>query len=86
MVFARLTPADKDAFFALLDEYFASRPDLFGSGAGGVEGKVAAASAVQQALSAAPSIPATNGWKRPDPVSGLFTMSARHGSKGAVGG
>ena len=33
MVFARLTPADKDAFFALLDEYFASRPDLFGSGA-----------------------------------------------------
>ncbi|KAF8529225.1 hypothetical protein BU17DRAFT_60921 [Hysterangium stoloniferum] len=28
MVFANLTEQDKDAFFALLDEYFASRPEL----------------------------------------------------------
>ncbi|OBZ71869.1 hypothetical protein A0H81_08086 [Grifola frondosa] len=26
-MFSRLTPSDKDAFFALLDEYFASRPE-----------------------------------------------------------
>ncbi|KAI0773730.1 hypothetical protein C8Q74DRAFT_1266281 [Fomes fomentarius] len=72
MVFARLTPADKDAFFALLDEYFASRPDLFaGNGNGGVEaaGRAAAVSAVSHAFSSAPSVPATNGWKRPDPAA-----------------
>jgi len=28
MVFARLGPQEKDAFFALLDEYFASRPEI----------------------------------------------------------
>jgi len=32
MVFANLTQRDKDAFFALLDEYFASRPHLFNGG------------------------------------------------------
>ncbi|KAI0722017.1 SH3 domain-containing protein [Cerioporus squamosus] len=66
MVFTRLTPADKDAFFALLDEYFASRPDLFGNGASGAAGKAAAASVVQSVLSSPPAVPATNGWRRPD--------------------
>ncbi|KAI0637660.1 hypothetical protein C8Q77DRAFT_380022 [Trametes polyzona] len=80
MVFARMTPADKDAFFALLDEYFASRPDLFngsGSGDGGAAaaaGKAVAASAVSHAFSQAASRasngpgapPVTNGWSRPD--------------------
>ncbi len=47
--------------------YFASRPDLFGNGASGAAGKAAAASVVQQVLSS-PAVPATNGWKRPDPV------------------
>ncbi|KAI0751211.1 hypothetical protein C8Q80DRAFT_558824 [Daedaleopsis nitida] len=66
MVFARMTPADKDAFFALMDEYFASRPEMFGNGAGAAAGKAVAASAMQHALSAAPPVSATNGWKRPD--------------------
>ncbi|KAI0643653.1 hypothetical protein C8Q79DRAFT_928180 [Trametes meyenii] len=46
MVFTRLTPQDKDAFFTLLDElstrpsvYFASRPELFGNGNGGGDGE-----------------------------------------------
>ncbi|EKM59550.1 uncharacterized protein PHACADRAFT_250122 [Phanerochaete carnosa HHB-10118-sp] len=34
MVFAGLDSSEKDAFFTLLDEYFASRPDVFGSLAG----------------------------------------------------
>ncbi|GJE84802.1 SH3 domain-containing protein [Phanerochaete sordida] len=34
MVFADLDSSEKDAFFALLDEYFASRPDVFGALAG----------------------------------------------------
>ncbi|RPD62081.1 SH3-domain-containing protein [Lentinus tigrinus ALCF2SS1-6] len=66
MVFARLTPADKDAFFALLDEYFASRPDLFGGEANATTARAAATSAVHQVLSSSPSVPATSGWKRPD--------------------
>ena len=112
MVFAGLTPADKDAFFALLDElsvesmlpatllplclaltaahpnthptqlalapaatrYFASRPEMFGNGAGAAAGKAVAASAMQHALSAAPPIPATNGWKRPDAVSIVMSL------------
>ncbi|RDX52942.1 hypothetical protein OH76DRAFT_1343952 [Lentinus brumalis] len=48
--------------------YFASRPDLFGNGASGAAGKAAAASVVQQVLSS-PAVPATNGWKRPDPAT-----------------
>ncbi|KAL1939690.1 hypothetical protein VTO73DRAFT_9723 [Trametes versicolor] len=82
MVFARLAPSDKDAFFALLDEYFASRPDLFnGSGSGesstggmngvpaGPAGRAqnAAASAVSSAFSQAANRSAdANGWKRPN--------------------
>ncbi|KAJ7067832.1 SH3 domain-containing protein [Mycena amicta] len=31
MVFANLPPNDKSAFFSLLDEYFASRPEIFGN-------------------------------------------------------
>lgn len=66
-----MTPQDKDAFFSLLDEYFASRPELFGNGGGGATNgivtRAAATSAVHQALSAAPALaaPAVNGWKRP---------------------
>ncbi|KAI0761769.1 hypothetical protein BC629DRAFT_994960 [Irpex lacteus] len=30
MVFSNLSPSEKVAFFGLLDEYFASRPDVFG--------------------------------------------------------
>ncbi|KAI0329972.1 SH3-domain-containing protein [Cubamyces sp. BRFM 1775] len=76
MVFARLTPADKDAFFALLDEYFESRPELFkngnGSNASAINGVAAGKAAVASAFSAAAaanastSPPPVNGWKRPD--------------------
>ncbi|KAM5532652.1 hypothetical protein V8D89_013696 [Ganoderma adspersum] len=71
MVFARLTPQDKDAFFSLLDEYFASRPELFGNGESGISNgtRAAATSAMHQALSVAPAVaaPVMNGWKRPQP-------------------
>ncbi|PCH41559.1 SH3-domain-containing protein [Wolfiporia cocos MD-104 SS10] len=58
MVFANLSSHEKDAFFALLDEYFASRPELLSSaGAGsniglnGDAGRAAAASALHGAFS-----------------------------------
>ncbi|PIL36641.1 hypothetical protein GSI_00330 [Ganoderma sinense ZZ0214-1] len=79
MVFARLTPQDKDAFYSLLDEYFASRPELFGNGGSGVSNgtRAAATSAVHQALSVAPAVaaaaPIVNGWKRPQPSAAADT-------------
>lgn len=59
MVFTRLSAQEKEAFFGLLDEYFQSRPDLFGNGSVSGTGaglgisSAAAASAVQRALSTA---------------------------------
>ncbi|KAI0699829.1 hypothetical protein BC835DRAFT_505457 [Cytidiella melzeri] len=38
MVFSNLSSSEKDAFFGLLDEYFASRPDVFGSATGSDSG------------------------------------------------
>ncbi|OCH84437.1 SH3-domain-containing protein [Obba rivulosa] len=93
MVFANLAPHEKDAFFALLDEYFASRPELFGNGdnggsdVGGVSTagqRAAAASAVHQALSspslqnAASSV--AGGWRKPSPVSAPASSSPDIGS------
>ncbi|KAI1785340.1 SH3-domain-containing protein [Ganoderma leucocontextum] len=79
MVFARLTPQDKDAFFSLLDEYFASRPELFGNGGSGAMNgtRAAATSVAYQALSAAPAVaaPVVNGWKRPQPSAAADTPS-----------
>ena len=79
MVFARLTPHDKDAFFSLLDEYFASRPELFENGGSGMTNgtRAAATSAVHQALSVAPAVaaPVVNGWKRPQPSTASDTPS-----------
>jgi len=50
MVFSQLSSSDKDAFFGLLDEYFASRPELFTNGSLGDDRTAAAASAVQKAI------------------------------------
>ncbi|KAH0839558.1 hypothetical protein J3R83DRAFT_447 [Lanmaoa asiatica] len=56
MVFTKLSVQEKDAFFGLLDEYFQSRPELFGQsgnsqGVGGTGISTAAAtSVVQRAL------------------------------------
>ncbi|KAG5722206.1 Myosin IC heavy chain [Termitomyces sp. T112] len=60
MVFAKLQNHEKEAFFSLLDEYFASRPDVFGklaatsssdgSGAGYGGAASAAASAAHRAF------------------------------------
>ncbi|KAI6033880.1 hypothetical protein PISMIDRAFT_575332 [Pisolithus microcarpus 441] len=67
MVFTRLSAQEKEAFFGLLDEYFQSRPDLFGNGsvAGTVAGlgisPATAASAVQRALSTAAADNKNNG-------------------------
>ncbi|KAF9224400.1 SH3-domain-containing protein [Gyrodon lividus] len=60
MVFTKLSVHEKEAFFGLLDEYFQSRPELFGNGNGeggsstGVISTGAAASAVHRALAANP--------------------------------
>ncbi|KAJ7667587.1 SH3-domain-containing protein [Mycena polygramma] len=55
MTFSNLGPNEKDAFFSLLDEYFASRPEIFGhADAESSTGASAAASAAHRALAAHP--------------------------------
>ncbi|KAJ6567327.1 SH3-domain-containing protein [Mycena vulgaris] len=55
MVFTNLGANEKDAFFSLLDEYFASRPEIFGnSEAESSSGTSAAAGAAHRALAANP--------------------------------
>ncbi|KAG6375044.1 hypothetical protein JVT61DRAFT_3825 [Boletus reticuloceps] len=69
MVFTKLSAQEKGAFFGLLDEYFQSRPELFGQGGGqGVSGlagtgisTTAAASVVQRALAVGNSATGSNG-------------------------
>ncbi|KAI6168867.1 hypothetical protein EDD17DRAFT_449586 [Pisolithus thermaeus] len=67
MVFTRLSTQEKEAFFGLLDEYFQSRPNLFGNGGVSETGAglgispATAASAVQRALSTAASDDNNNG-------------------------
>jgi len=76
MVFSSLSSHEKDAFFALLDEYFASRPELLaslGSSEGGNEGLEAgasspAASAVHRALAS-----------NPEATSKLVSAGLKHG-------
>ncbi|KAL1742878.1 hypothetical protein HDZ31DRAFT_42228 [Schizophyllum fasciatum] len=51
MVFTNLGPQEKDAFFTLLDEYFASRPDVFGGQQG-----ASATQAATRAMHAAPGV------------------------------
>ncbi|KAJ7672842.1 hypothetical protein B0H17DRAFT_174335 [Mycena rosella] len=55
MVFTNLGANEKDAFFSLLDEYFASRPEIFGNSEAETDsGTSAAASAAHRALAANP--------------------------------
>jgi len=54
MVFANLGSGEKDAFFELLDEYFASRPEIF-------------AHITEDASTAAVQTPPTISWKNPSP-------------------
>ncbi|KAF5372049.1 hypothetical protein D9615_008086 [Tricholomella constricta] len=80
MVFANLQSNEKDAFFSLLDEYFASRPDVFGdpAGAGNSDGTglglgtgpggAAAASAVHRAFAS-----------NPEATSRLVSAGLKHG-------
>ncbi|KAJ6627384.1 hypothetical protein B0H10DRAFT_2161087 [Mycena sp. CBHHK59/15] len=73
MVFTNLGPNEKDAFFSLLDEYFASRPEIFAhsdaesSSAAGS----AAASAAHRALAA-----------NPEATSKLISAGLRHAGQG----
>jgi len=53
-VFSKLSAPEKDAFFGLLDEYFRSRPELFGPGGG--QGGGASASTNALGLAAARAI------------------------------
>jgi len=59
MVFSGLDPGEKDAFFALLDEYFSSRPDLLHGSNPASTSEKAAASAVHSAFAEAPAL-----WKK----------------------
>ncbi|KAI0346962.1 hypothetical protein BDW22DRAFT_1410907 [Trametopsis cervina] len=66
MVFSNLSSSEKDAFFGLLDEYFASRPDVFGNATDSDNGKAALSAlrgsfANQSETSNESSVPA---WKR----------------------
>ncbi|KAJ7265867.1 hypothetical protein B0H12DRAFT_1200952 [Mycena haematopus] len=56
MVFTNLGTNEKDAFFSLLDEYFASRPEIFGNSEAesSSSGAVSAAAAARNALAANP--------------------------------
>ncbi|KAJ7745518.1 SH3-domain-containing protein [Mycena olivaceomarginata] len=56
MVFTNLGANEKDAFFSLLDEYFASRPEIFGNSdeAESSSGAASAAAAARNALAANP--------------------------------
>ncbi|KIK96115.1 hypothetical protein PAXRUDRAFT_826304 [Paxillus rubicundulus Ve08.2h10] len=75
MVFTRLSGQEKQAFFGLLDEYFQSRPELFGNGNSeggpnvGVMSSGAAASAVHRALAA-----------NPEATSRLVSAGVTHGA------
>lgn len=81
MVFSNLGAHEKQAFFDLLDEYFASRPELLASlgGSGGsentsgVSSRSAAASAVHSAL-------ATN----PEATANLVSSGLRHGAQNSA--
>ncbi|KAL4241525.1 hypothetical protein ABKN59_000070 [Abortiporus biennis] len=69
MVFADLGHDEKDAFFALLDEYFSSRPDLFKQSSDNSNSSTiptrSAISAVQSAFSSSHNdSPAVPSWKR----------------------
>ncbi|KAJ6516353.1 SH3-domain-containing protein [Mycena sanguinolenta] len=56
MVFTNLGANEKDAFFSLLDEYFASRPEIFGNSEAesSSSGAASAAAAARNALAANP--------------------------------
>ncbi|TDL29125.1 SH3-domain-containing protein [Rickenella mellea] len=66
MVFTRLSDADKDAFFGLLDEYFASRPDILAQTS--TSDRASAGTAVQKALAA-----------NPDATANLVSAGLKHG-------
>ncbi|KAJ7283352.1 hypothetical protein C8J57DRAFT_1292254 [Mycena rebaudengoi] len=76
MVFTNLGANEKDAFFSLLDEYFASRPEIFGNsevepGAGTASS--AAASAARRAFSA-----------NPEATSNLISSGLRHAGQNSA--
>ncbi|KAF8075849.1 SH3-domain-containing protein [Lyophyllum atratum] len=74
MVFANLQSHEKDAFFSLLDEYFTSRPDVFGN-VGGSADQGAGSSASGAAASAVHRAFASN----PEATSRLVSAGLKHG-------
>lgn len=79
MVFSRLSTQEKEAFFGLLDEYFQSRPELFGNGGVGSGiglgiSPATAASAVQRALSPATGDDNNNGGRGSASTPGVRTI------------
>ncbi|RDB19577.1 LAS seventeen-binding protein 1 [Hypsizygus marmoreus] len=75
MVFANLQSHEKDAFFSLLDEYFASRPDVFANVGGGLHHADAGSSSGGAAASAVHRALASN----PEATSKLFSAGLKHG-------
>ncbi|KIO03083.1 hypothetical protein M404DRAFT_9606 [Pisolithus tinctorius Marx 270] len=79
MVFTRLSTQEKEAFFGLLDEYFQSRPELFGNGGVGSGiglgiSPATATSAVQRALSSATGDDNNNGGRGSASTPGVRTI------------
>ncbi|KAG6907244.1 hypothetical protein DXG01_009783 [Tephrocybe rancida] len=94
MVFAKLQNHEKEAFFSLLDEYFTSRPDVFGNlaassdGAGSSRG-ASAASAVHHALASNPETTSrliSAGLKHGVPKSSPYSATASDPEVGSVAG
>ncbi|KAI9572401.1 hypothetical protein HD554DRAFT_2064882 [Boletus coccyginus] len=87
MVFTKLSVQEKDAFFGLLDEYFQSRPELFGQsgggqGASGLPGTGisagAAASVFQRALTANATSPSGASGKSNHPITAPNNVDVAH--------
>ncbi|KAG6856169.1 hypothetical protein H0H87_006853 [Tephrocybe sp. NHM501043] len=75
MVFSQLQNHEKEAFFSLLDEYFASRPEVFRNLSASSEGAGSSASAGASAASAVHHALASN----PEATSRLVSAGLKHG-------
>ncbi|KAG5651678.1 hypothetical protein H0H81_007839 [Sphagnurus paluster] len=79
MVFSNLQNHEKTAFFSLLDEYFASRPDVFGAAAGSSSSRSHSSSAGADPSSAAASAIYRGLAANPEATSRLVSAGLKHG-------
>ncbi|TEB29487.1 hypothetical protein FA13DRAFT_1775428 [Coprinellus micaceus] len=79
MVFTSLGPREKDAFFGLLDEYFASRPEIF-AGGGGDQRSGTPQNAQQELASSVASSMKKAMVSNPEATAKVFSAGLRHAS------